>query len=394
MLRVVVFALAASALPALSIQQLAAQSPASPAPETAPAPQPPPVAEEPCPVPEPEPPTPPHSLLNSWLGFTGPTRALGDLPGLDGSFAGPGGMGGLAGFQLVPGSSYQATWYPSQPVTGQPTHVGFERQNLAVGFPLWSDDCNYISARVRVGMELFQSNAVLPISQVPMPEQLWNVSLGLSGGHRFENGWTVGGGFSVGSASDKPFESIDTINVGLNAFLRIPAGDRDSWLFTLTYSPLNQVSFPLPGVSYLWMPADWLTVNLGLPLIVIYRPTESWILEASYMLLTNVHARSTYLLTDQIRLWAGYDWSYESHYLSVNSPLVDTNNGFARFFYYEQRLSTGIHFSLTPHCGLDFLGGYAFDRDFQLGKSLSGASADRINVEAGPFVQAQLRLRW
>jgi hypothetical protein len=397
------FLLAGFALMLLAWPLRAQQSAPGPAPDPVVPPEPTIRVEEPQPLPpvEPqppgEPPARPHSFLNELFGFTGPTGNLSTVLGVDGSgFPGQGGfgLGGPGRMPTVPIASYQATWYPSQSVVGQPTHLGFERQNLTFSAPLWTDGVNFIAGHVRVGIELFQTDAVLPVTLTPIPKELWDISLGLSGGHRFENGWVVGGGINVGSASDKPFASIDTMNIGFNTFLRIPAGDRDSWLLSLSYSPLGQVSFPLPGIAYLWVPSDYLTMNLGLPFMIVYRPTESWIIEASYMLLTNVHAKVSYLLTDSIRLYAGYDYSYESHYISVNSVLPDSSGGFERFFYYEQRLTGGIHFAFTPTCGLDLMGGYAFNREFQLGKSLNGATPDKIDVEAGAFLTAQFRIRF
>jgi hypothetical protein len=133
-------------------------------------------------------------------------------------------------------ADYRATWFPDEPVAGQPTHLGYVEQNLSFSFPLWQDATDELSAAVHVCNELFDTHAILPDTLQPFPEELWNIHLSTTYRHLFDNGWIGGGTVSVGSASDKPFDSIKEMTAGINAFLRVPQGEHNAWLFSLAYS--------------------------------------------------------------------------------------------------------------------------------------------------------------
>ena len=81
------------------------------------------------------------------------------------------------------------------------------------------------------------------------------------------------------------------MNVGINAMLRIPQGEHNAWLFTLTYSPTGELNFPVPGVAFSWNPSPQFHANIGLPLMVMWRPTDDWQFQASYMLIRTIHVK-------------------------------------------------------------------------------------------------------
>jgi hypothetical protein len=285
-------------------------------------------------------------------------------------------------------ADYRATWFPDEPVTGQPTHLGYVEQNLSFSFPLWQNATDEMSAAVHVCNELFNTQAVLPDTHQPFPDELWNIHLSTTYRHLFDNGWIGGGTVSVGSASDKPFEGIKEMTAGINAFLRVPQGEHNAWLFSLAYSSNSQLPIPIPGVAYVWMPNEYFHANIGLPFLVMYRPWEDLTLDFSYMLLTNVHARATYRVSAPLRIYAGYDWLNESYLLADR---VNTDD---RFFYYDQRLTGGVQYFFNRHASLDLCGGYVFDRFYFEGQSLSDDHHNRIDVGNGPFLSLQTQIRW
>ena len=57
------------------------------------------------------------------------------------------------------------------------------------------------------------------------------------------------------------------------------------------YSPTSELPFPIPGVAYVWQPADNFRMNIGVPFMVMYRPVDDLTLDFSYMLVRTVHAR-------------------------------------------------------------------------------------------------------
>jgi hypothetical protein len=307
-----------------------------------------------------------------------------------GDRSGAGGFGGVgAMFGEVPRDAYRAIWLPSARVTNEDgRHLGFVEQSLSASCPLYADSVNVVTGRVGVREQLFQTNALLPGSLQPFPEQLWNISLGMTGAHRFDNGWIAGLGLSGGSASNRPFETGKDLNANVTAFLRIPVREADAWNFTLAYSPLGQIAFPVPGVSYFWHPSDCFSANIGLPFSLHWRPLNDLSLDISYMLLTTVHARATYRLTESLRVYCGFNWINQGYRLNADG---DSTN---RFFYYEQNLTAGGRWTVTQHVAFDLASGYAFDRYYSEGRALGGGSGQRVDIASSPFLSGQFSVRW
>ena len=135
------------------------------------------------------------------------------------------GMGGLGmGGPGMGGPGYGATWYPSRPVSGSAPggEFGLVRQNLSEAVPVWRNGGDVLMLSAGVRNSLFFTDAILPDSHRPFPHELWNVSLGTNYMHKFDNGWSGMLGINFGSASDKPFHSINEMNVGFMSFLQIP----------------------------------------------------------------------------------------------------------------------------------------------------------------------------
>lgn len=224
---------------------------------------PPPPAPPPAPIIEPPPPPPvrerPHDALPPL-----PSDGFGKFGDLGSGLFGP----------PVFRADYRLTWLPAEPVSGQNTKLENWRGDFTAGIPLWQDGPDLVSGSVRVRGEFFSTEAILPTTGQPFPDQLWNINLGANYRHLFDNGWAGGVGVSVGSASDKPFHSIDEMTAGVNAFLRIPSGEHNAWMFFLAYSPTSEIAFPVPGVAYYWQPSDRFHMNIGLPFQLWYRPTD------------------------------------------------------------------------------------------------------------------------
>jgi hypothetical protein len=283
---------------------------------------------------------------------------------------------------------YRATWYPQQPVSGQNTNLGFVRQDLSVRSPVWNDAVDVWSVNVHVSDESFQTGAMLANSDTPFPSDLWNIGVGASYFHEFGNGWVAGGSVNLGSASDRPFDALRDMNLSFMAQLRIPTVDRSGWLFSLAYSPMGEISFPLPGVAYVLWPSDCFRATIGLPFQLMWKPIDDLTLDFSYMLLTTVHARATYRIAEPVRFYVGFDWCNESFYLA------DREDTRERLWYFEKRLAAGVQANLGKHVVVDLSGGYAFDRFYFQGDSVSDQDQDRLDVGNGAFLAGSVRARW
>jgi len=359
------------------------------APGDSPPPAPKPVVDAPSELPPPtpvlpgalvdHPPSPPH---------------LPELPPAETFAPGERGFGGFGGTMspivghLVPLASYRFAWFPSERVQGQPTNLGYTRHDLSLVVPVWQDAIDELSLNAHVRAEFFTTNAILPDTLQPFPDELWNVHFGATYRRLFDNGWIAGGSVSVGSASDKPFHSINEMTAGVNAFLRIPRGEHDAWIFTLSYSPTGELGFPVPGVAYLWQPSPDFRAFIGLPFSLMWRPIDDLTLDFSYMLIRTVHARATYRLCPAARVYTAFDWSNEGYFLADRPSDND------RFFYYDKRLSAGVLFHLNHNATLDFSGGYAFDRFYFEGARFSDNGFNRVDVGNGAFLAVRIGVRY
>jgi hypothetical protein len=285
-------------------------------------------------------------------------------------------------------ATYGVAWFPNESVQGQNTNLGAVVQDASFAFPLWQVPGDEWSGFVSVRNESFDTSAILPDTRQPFPEELWNVRFGTTFRHLFENGWIGGGTVSIGSASDKPFHSIDEMTAGVNAFLVVPQGEHNAWLFSLHYSSNSDIPFPIPLIAYIWQPSEQFRANIGLPFQIVYCPTENLTLDFTYMLLTTIHTRATYRVSPLLRVYGGFDWSNESYLLAHRFGENE------QFFYYDMRLTAGLQRVLCKNLLLDLSGGFAFDRFYFEGRSLDDENHNRVDVGAGPFLALQLHARW
>jgi len=297
------------------------------------------------------------------------------------------GLGGLG--NAIPGPGYNVTWNPARGVEGQNAELGAVRQDLSLIAPIWREGGNMLFVTGHIRNAHFYTDALLPDTGRPFPKDLWNASIGLAYLHKFDNGWTGGAMLSVGSASDKPFNSIREMNINFIGFLRAPAfDDRDYWLFSLFYSPGGQLNFPIPGIAYQWNYSEKFRLTIGIPFAVMWKPTEDLTFNASYIPLTNIRANLDYRLNDNVHFYTGYEFLNEAYFLADRAERRD------RFLSFEQRVIGGVKFDLFETVRLDLNAGYSFGRHFGEGRNQGAALRDRVDVGNGAFLGASLRLKF
>jgi hypothetical protein len=284
--------------------------------------------------------------------------------------------------------SYRVTWMPSEDVIGQNTHLSVVRQDFRLLVPVWKDECSMLGLTTTVRNVINETDAILPDTHQAFPSTLWDVRFGLDYKHVFANGWTAGAAVSFGSASDKPFHTIDEMTASVSAFLRIPSGEHNAWIFSLMYSPTGEVPYPLPGIAYYWQPSDSFNAMIGVPFKLQWRPTEDWLLEASYVPILTVKAKVTYHVWGGVFLYASYDMGNESYFLADRQDVHD------RFTYHDQRVTSGLKLDFGRHFLVDLYGGYAFDRYYFEGHSYSDTHQNRVDIGDGPFLGLMLEWRF
>jgi hypothetical protein len=288
-------------------------------------------------------------------------------------------------------SDYRFTYMPDQPVAGQPAELGWLQQDFSLSAPLRQSAGDEWSASVRVRNQEFDTGAILPATGDPFPDELWNVRFGTTYRHRFESGWIAAFNANLGSPSDRPFASWDEMEVSATAVLRIPARERDAWIFFLNYGSNREFlpHVPIPGLGYSYEPSDQFSaiVTTGF-LSLQYRPVETLTLTASYVAVRTVDVRLTYQLFRPVRLWVGFDWTND-RYLRADRPDPDD-----RLFYYEKRIRAGAIIGLARQLFVDVTVGYSFDRFYFEGESYSDRHGNRIDVDDGAFAAIRLGTRF
>jgi hypothetical protein len=293
--------------------------------------------------------------------------------------------------QLHIRSDYRFTLYPDQPVEGQPAELGMMQHDFSLSVPFLqsASDEWYGSARVR--RQEFATGAILPDTGEPFPDDLWNIRIGTGYRHRFDSGWIGALNVAIGSPSDKPFASIDEMDISATGVLRVPARNRDAWIFFLNYASNREFlpNIPIPGLGYAWEPSDQLSAIITTGLVSLqYRPLETLTLSATYIAVRTVDVRLTYQVFRPVRLWVGFDWTNERSLLAGRADPDD------RLFYYEKRIRAGAIIGLARQLFVDVTVGYSFDRFYFEGESYSDRDQNRIDVESGPFAQFRVGARF
>jgi hypothetical protein len=285
---------------------------------------------------------------------------------------------------------YRFTLFPDEPVSGQRTDLGYLQHEAWLSGPIWQDAGNEWTAAGHVRLQDFSTGARLEDGSRSFPDQLWYVSIGGTYRHRFDNGWIGGLNVTVVSPSDKPFDSWDEITLNSTAFLRVPHGERNAWLFLVNYSNTREFlpGIPLPGVAYLYQPSDRFQLVIGVPAALTYTPWDPVTLEVFYAPLTNIRARVTYRLPWAAEVFVAYAWEHETYFLADRARDDD------RLFYYDQRVSAGVRFGPWHGFRLELAGGYTFDRFYFEGESFADRHVSRLDIGSGPFVSARVDFRF
>jgi hypothetical protein len=324
-----------------------------------------------------------ESLLTPPLGNMPELDALEGLPPETPLNRSSEGMGFGPGGDKSP-IRYSAIWFPKTSVRGQSTDWGLVGQDVSLAYPIWIRPPNLLLVTAGLNQRLIQTDAVFPDSHRPYPNELWDAKVGLMYLRQLDGGRMVGGGINVESATDQPFHEI---SVGMNAMYRLPSGERNAWMFMLMYSPTSELQFPIPGVAFNYRPSKEFEANLGLPFRIVYRPTDRWSFEASYMLIHTIRAKASYQVSEQLKAFAGYSWANEAY------TLHDREDSNDRFFLYDQRVMLGLEMPIAPSLVAEATAGYAFNRFSFVGRQWDTTEFDRVDIANGAFLSLCVSLR-
>ena len=292
---------------------------------------------------------------------------------------------------LAPETTVSTEVLCDEAVADQHTDLSFARYRLDALVPLAqsADAETALTSTVEI-MDL-ATRARLLDARAPLPDHLYDVSLGGFHRRRLDNDWIAGLLLSVGSASDKPFDSRHETSLSATATLQLPIDEHNSHLFFLNYAGNREwlPHVPIPGYAWSHRPSRDFNLLLGLPMsAVTWRPADKWLLEARYFVPRTVHAAVNYELTDDLVLYTGFDWRNDRWLRAERSDHDD------RLFYYEKKVAAGVRLNLWHNLSLDLHAGYGFDRFFFEGEDYDDRSDSRISLSDGLFVGARAGLQF
>ena len=265
------------------------------------------------------------------------------------------------------------------------------RHNAWLQAPVFQDEGQEFSLRARAAAWDLDGRLTLPDKGVSVGDHLWDAAVGVTYRWKLDNDWIAGVDAEVGSASDEPFHSVDEWTVRAGGWLSIPAGERDAWLFMLSYANARDFlpHVPLPGVAYSWHATPELHWLIGFPFTRIrWEPLDRLELAGSYFFPRRIHARVGYRILEDVKVYGGYDWDYDRWFRAGRADDDD------RLFYYEQRLTAGVRWDVTENVYMDLNGGFAFDRFFFEGEDYDDRCTDRVNVGDGLFAGLRVGFRF
>lgn len=222
-----------------------------------------------------------------------------------------------------------------------------------------------------------------------VPKELTDLSIALGTAVGEYHGWTVGATVGIGYAGNSAF-SLGSAWYG-KATIDIGKQITDNGLFAIIldydgnrpYLP----DFPIPGVAYRYKLDDTFLLLLGVPYSSIeWTPMGKLKFAASYRLFRQFTARLEYRLTKRVLVYGGYDYEQDAfHIAELGSK--------RRLLFSDQRVETGLEYSINDQLMFRLAAGYAFDNRFA-----RGFDFDRTHVALAfsdePYVHVAIEMRF
>lgn len=286
---------------------------------------------------------------------------------------------------LSPSAEYEFSWYGDEDVhvrdnafQDQAGNLSSMNHSFSALIPLYQDQTQETAFITNVELMDLDSRVRFPRNGASLPSELWNVEFGGVCRKRFENGWTGAVMATIGSASDKPFDSFDEVSFNAFGSLTMPTGRNTAWLFVLYASAPREYlpGVPLPGVAYYWRPDENLEAVIGLPLMLRWQLDERTRF-SGFVLPYNVETELAYALMEEIDLYAGFSWDNEEYLRSGREQFEDM------LTYFDKKVKAGVRFPLQENLFIDCQAGFAFDRFFFEDEDYDDRDKNRIDVGDG-----------
>lgn len=284
--------------------------------------------------------------------------------------AGPRGSGGMSSFGgvmggmgLMPPQKTVITMNGMLAPEGDPTVITQGKLNVAT--PVWRRNGEAFAMSMGGSRLAFNETQSFD-NGVTTPSELHRIDLGGQYSRTLKNKAFLGMKASIGSASDKLFNTSDEVTFSFNSFYTKPETDNSQWIWTVFLSNNNSFAnyIPIPGFIYLYK-SEGFTGMFGLPFMSLqWTPVEPWIFSISYFI-TNFNSEIAYGFRDKLQTFAGFSISQQNYLRSDREEKKD------RLFFNEKKVFVGMRSPLTKEVSGELQSGMSFDRKLKEGKSFN-----------------------
>ena len=232
------------------------------------------------------------------------------------------------------------------------------------------------------------TTAVFDESLEAVPEGLYNVGVGVVYRQTVHTDWRVGGRITVGSASDKLFNSTDEMYLQGLAFLQVPHLEHTSWIALLAIN--SNLDFPvIPGFGYAFPLSERAMAVVGFPFLgAAGQLTDKLGFQVVYWPVRNADINVGYQVTERIRPYTGFKW--RGQYFS-RAGRDDSDD---RIVLEDMRVFMGGAFDLTEKLVLDLQAGYLFNRQFGEGDDFSDRNDNNFRIDSTWYTSLSLRVHF
>jgi len=222
-----------------------------------------------------------------------------------------------------------------------------------------------------------------------VPADLYRLEAGVSYVSKLpENrNWGVRG--SVGSASDKPFASLDDVTFSLGANYGFPASGNGFWRLSVVVSNNSLIGnyIPIPGVGYLYK-TDTFSGIFGFPVTSLqWTPLFPWSFSLG-IFGPNIHTEAAYGSIDRFQLFSGFYWTRQSYIPSERDNVKD------RLTIEEMKASAGFRVPLGESLLAEVQAGPVFDRSIYIGSGPLNRGGGSVSLPSEWYVSTALKLKY
>lgn len=281
--------------------------------------------------------------------------------------------------------------YSFEAVPGGTDGPAVTDQSLQGTLLLTKDQDRRWSAGARAGRFETDRPVALPSGRGEVPHLLWSLEGGIGYHRKLGERRSWGGRVAVGSASDRPFDSIQEAELRAAAFYAAPSKESNAWLFFLNYS--NNSTFlngvPFPGFAYSWRrPKEGWQVTAGFPFIsASYQPDADWSLRAALFGAANFDAEAERRAWRALKLYAAFQ-RRPRQWLRA-----DRRESRDRLVYDSMEARLGLRCPAGELADVDLSAGRSFDRRFFEARDASRRPSERTAFGPAWIFKAALTAR-